>query len=465
MNSSYDVRIWKVSSYTGRRKTTYTVRWLVNGKKFPATFDTAKLADSFRSKLVAAARDGLPFDLKSGLPPTLQSQSGGPTWYEHACAYVDMKWPHAAARQRKSIAESIATVTLAVTERGNGAPDNDALRHALYTWAFNTVARRREPPTSIRRGTEWAAAHSIYLSEFNDAATVRRALDALAVKLDGKAAAPTTIARKRAVFYNALRYAVELGHLPSNPIDKVQWRTPKNTDVVDQRVVVNPTQARALLSAVRELNAPLEAFYACMYFAALRPAEALYLRANDCTLPKTGWGEILLSGSMQKVGRDWGETGDAIEAQGLKHRARNDTRRVPACPELVASLRRHIEEFGAGQAGRLFVTRTGRFGRPVAGPFGNTVSTNTYSRVWRSAREKVLAADGAESMLARRPYDLRHACVSLWLNAGVPATQVAEWAGHSVHVLMRVYAKCIYGQDEAARRRIEAALREADDQT
>lgn len=60
--------------------------------------------------------------------------------------------------------------------------------------------------------------------------------------------------------------------------------------------------------------------------------------------------------------------------------------------------------------------------------------------------------------MAQRPYDLRHACVSTWLNAGVPATQVAEWAGHSVDVLMRVYAKCIYGQEEAARKRIEAAL-------
>ena len=44
------------------------------------------------------------------------------------------------------------------------------------------------------------------------------------------------------------------------------------------------------------------------------------------------------------------------------------------------------------------------------------------------------------SPLARVPYHLRHAAVSLWLNAGVPAPQVAEWAGHSVHVLMKVYA-------------------------
>lgn len=47
---------------------------------------------------------------------------------------------------------------------------------------------------------------------------------------------------------------------------------------------------------------------------------------------------------------------------------------------------------------------------------------------------------------------------------GLPATQVAEWAGHSVHVLLKVYAKCIDGQDEAARRRIEAALKTDEEQ-
>jgi hypothetical protein len=42
-----------------------------------------------------------------------------------------------------------------------------------------------------------------------------------------------------------------------------------------------------------------------------------------------------------------------------------------------------------------------------------------------------------------RPYDLRHVAVSTRLNAGVPAAPVDEWAGHSVDVLLRVYAKCI----------------------
>jgi len=63
-----------------------------------------------------------------------------------------------------------------------------------------------------------------------------------------------------------------------------------------------------------------------------------------------------------------------------------------------------------------------------------------------------------DSPLARRPYDLRHVCLSTWLNAGVPATQVAAWAGHSVNVLLRVYANCVYGQEEIALRRIEGAL-------
>jgi hypothetical protein len=56
------------------------------------------------------------------------------------------------------------------------------------------------------------------------------------------------------------------------------------------------------------------------------------------------------------------------------------------------------------------------------------------------------------------PYDLRHAPGSTWLNAGIPPTQVAEWAGHSVAVLLRVYAKCIAGQEDGARHRVAVAL-------
>ena len=66
--------------------------------------------------------------------------------------------------------------------------------------------------------------------------------------------------------------------------------------------------------------------------------------------------------------------------------------------------------------------------------------------------------DQQASPLTRRPYDLRHAAVSLWLNSGVPATEVARRAGHSVVVLLKIYAHCTDGQASAANQRITQAL-------
>ncbi|OHV43690.1 hypothetical protein BCD48_27325 [Pseudofrankia sp. BMG5.36] len=115
-----------------------------------------------------------------------------------------------------------------------------------------------------------------------------------------------------------------------------------------------------------------------------------------------------------------------------------DRGQVPLRPNLVALLRRHIEEFGTTPDGRIFRSTT-----------GGAVRMSTYLTAWRRARQQALTPAEAASPLARRPYDLRHAAVSRWLNAGVPPTQVAEWAGHSVRVLLTAYAKCIVGSASA----------------
>jgi hypothetical protein len=44
--------------------------------------------------------------------------------------------------------------------------------------------------------------------------------------------------------------------------------------------------------------------------------------------------------------------------------------------------------------------------------------------------------------------------VSLWLNSGVPATEVARRAGHGVAVRLKIYAHCIGGRADAANKRI-----------
>jgi len=452
--SSYDVRIWPIREHkgrdrkTGKARSTYRVRWRVARREFGKSYQTSALAESFRSKLITAQREGTAFDEATGLPEPMARALNTRTWYEHAVAFVDMKWPRAAGKHRRSIAEALATVTPALLSTDRGVPAEKDIRRALYGWAFNK-ARRNTAPADVATTLRWLASNTIRLTELTDAALVRKALDLLALRLDGKPAAATTIARKRAVFYGALRYAVELRLLDGHPMDYVQWTTPKSEDEVDRRVVVNPKQARALLDAVRDREPRLAAFFACMYYAALRPAEVLHLRADECELPAKGWGWLRLTGSTQHVGHDWGEGGNVREDRELKHRGKNATRDVPAAPALVRMLRWHLNEYGAAPDGRLFHATGYRRG---------AVSLGTYTRAWRQARAAALTEAQQRSPLAKVPYHLRHAAVSLWLNAGVPATQVAEWAGHSVHVLLKVYAKCIDGQDEAARRRIETAL-------
>jgi hypothetical protein len=69
---------------------------------------------------------------------------------------------------------------------------------------------------------------------------VRGALDALTVRLDGSRAAAATVARKRAVFHDALGYAVELGLLPANPVSQVRWTAPTAAAAVNLEAVASP---------------------------------------------------------------------------------------------------------------------------------------------------------------------------------------------------------------------------------
>ena len=89
---------------------------------------------------------------------------------------------------------------------------------------------------------------------------------------------------------------------------------------------------------------------------------------------------------------------------------------------------------------------------------GQPIPNNVHTTAWRRGREKALTPAQVRSPLAKRPYYLRHACLSTWLNAGVQPTQVAEWAGNTVKVLLDVYAKCLDGEIPAALNRIALAL-------
>jgi len=94
-------------------------------------------------------------------------------------------------------------------------------------------------------------------------------------------------------------------------------------------------------------------------------------------------------------------------------------------------LRRHLHQFGTAPDGRLF--RDTR---------GGMLSESVYGRAWHTARQAALGPGLAATALVRRPYDLRHAALSLWLNASGAPAEVAARAG-SVRALHDVYLHCI----------------------
>jgi integrase len=438
------------------------VRWKVADKPpFSETFRTKALADNFRAKLLRAVQAGEEFDTETGLPDSMAPVKSSLTWYDFACRYVAMKWPHAAPNSRDSINETMTLITTELLGDRPGRPVDDVLRRALRGWAFVVQAEEdeTETPVEIANALRWVEKASLPIATLKEPADIRRVLDSLKLKLSGDPAAAETVRRKRAVLFNALAYAVELGELPENPLTAVRWKLPKISKQVDRRVVVNPRQARELLAAVsyvggyrRARGRRLVAMFACMYFGGLRPAEAVALRRQDCTLPEKGWGSLILEKSRPTVGKRWTGTGAVHDHRGLKNRPVNETRVVPVPPRLVGILRQHVETFGVAKDGRLFFNER-----------GGVVASTTYWRVWDEARCLALTPEQVASPLAGRPYDLRHAALSSWLNAGVDPTEVAERAGNSVEVLLSRYAKCLDGRQDIANCRIAELLGEDDE--
>ncbi|UYB41691.1 tyrosine-type recombinase/integrase [Streptomyces sp. Je 1-4] len=446
---SYTVKIWAIRKRDYRKP--YQLRWKVGKRPHSESFLTSGLAESRRAQLITAAREGEPFDVDSGMPKSLVTKERDISWYEHARKYIEMKWPHAPGSTRRTLAEAMASVAPALVKDTKGMADPRTVRTALYSWAFNMNRWEQEPPAEVAKVLAWFERKSLPASALSDPMRVRAALDALTKKLDGKTAAATTIRRKRAIFHNALGYAVDAGLLTDNPLPHVQWKAPEQVEEeVDPTCVPDPGQAAKLLAAVRDQSPRgrrLVAFFGCMYYAAARPAEVIGLRVQDCDLPRRGWGVLRLRETRPRSGSAWTDSGDAHDKRGLKHRPRKAVRPVPIPPELVALLRWHVTAYGVAPDGRLFRTQR-----------GGLIQDTGYGEVWAEARSRALTPAQRESLLAKRPYDLRHAAVSTWLSSGVEPQLVAKRAGHSVAVLFRVYAKFLSDGDEAANAKISARL-------
>lgn len=130
----------------GARKTTHYVGWTVAGEPFEEPFGLDAQAESFRSDLLAAARNGKAFYVDAGLPVSMKCAEATMSGYQLACDY--------GGRQ-------VATICGDHAARSQRRPRVSRLRAALKRWACNTD--HRDEPDQLAWVSEVAAwaGHSV----------------------------------------------------------------------------------------------------------------------------------------------------------------------------------------------------------------------------------------------------------------------------------------------------------------
>src|SRR4051794_19893109 len=335
--TTYRVAVWNVVKHTSRRR--YGVRWKTENREHSEWYATKALAESFRSDLLRAQRAGEAFEIASGLPASLIRRRNARTLLEVATAYVDWLWSSGAPpnTRRGVVASLAATVPLFVRQLDH-APDAGKLQRLLSTRALPPPCRKEPLTAEDSAALSWLSRASRPLTDLADDLVASELLTALGKSSTGRTVTSSTWDKRRAVLHRTVEFARSSGWIDVNPLTGRRLVAHHSGPVaVDPRVVVNPVQARQLLAAVtyvggrrrrdRERGARLHAFFACLYYAALRPGEAQGLRRQDCVLPGEGWGTLLLAQSRPEAGaRFYADDGARNHERPLKRRSREEVR-------------------------------------------------------------------------------------------------------------------------------------------
>jgi hypothetical protein len=204
LETSYKVKIHGIEIRKGARTTTYRTSWKVDERLFRETFRTSTLAaDSFRSELMTAARKGEPLSLHDGLPKSMSRQTSNPStvsMMELVKKYADFKWADAAANSRSGLADALATAALALTTDAPGRPEPMLIRRVFVGWVCNTKKRTDPMPDVVAGAHRWLSNNMVPVTDLEDPVVLRKVLEQIRRKLDGKPAAAKTVLRKKQPF-------------------------------------------------------------------------------------------------------------------------------------------------------------------------------------------------------------------------------------------------------------------------
>lgn len=286
----------------------------------------------------------------------------------------------------------------------------------LDTWLATVVDGRAGSDNTRAHYRQIVAVHlSPGLGRIRLAALTAGQVDTFLASKAEQGLSRTYISRMRTTLADALRHAERRGLVARNAAElAVMPRT--TAEPADRTVTAD--DARALLRAAR--GERLEALIVVGLTTGLRPGELTGLLWSDLDLDA---GTLRVSGAMKRGP-------DGKVARGDVKRATSGRRTIALPPSTVTALREHRRRQAAERlaAGSLWVDHDLVFASEVGTPLDPSNVRRTFQRVAKRA-----------GVAVRVPYAMRHAAVSLLVDAGQSIEEVADLLGDDPRTLYRHY--------------------------
>ena len=220
-----------------------------------------------------------------------------------------------------------------------------------------------------------------------------------------------TVIHYHAIIHKALKYAVKLDLIATNPADRVE--RPKKERYVAS--FYDADEVNALFQAARGTNLEIPILLGAFY--GLRRSEVIGLKWDAIDFERN---TITVQHTVTSCNVD----GKNMLVAADRTKTKSSMRTLPLVPFMKERLlqQKKVQAENRKLCGRSYVKDY--LGYVCVNEIGAILKPNYIS----TSFPKLLEANGLRHI---RFHDLRHSCASLMLANGVPMKQIQEWLGHS----------------------------------